>query len=162
MTREAPKITSRAEFTAAIAWGFEQAVAGGARRIVCVDPDFADWPLDDPALHERLTAWLRLPQRRLVLLAARFDEVPRRHPRFVAWRVHWSHAVEAFSPPESDAADLPCLLVDDTAISVQLVDRTHWRGRAERDARSARLVRDSIDAVLQRSEASFSVNRLGL
>jgi hypothetical protein len=113
-------------------------------------------------LHERLTAWLRLPQRRLALLAASFDEVPRRHPRFVAWRARWAHAVEGFAPPESDAADLPCVLVDDTAVGVQLIDRVHWRGRAERDPRSARLLRDSIDAVLQRSEASFSVNRVGL
>jgi hypothetical protein len=157
-----PPITSRAEFSAALRWGFEQAIAGGARRIACVDASFAEWPLDDPALHAELAAWLRLPQRRLVLLAADYAAVPRRHPRFVAWRALWAHAIEAWSPPEGDAMDLPTLLVDDRAVSVQLHDAVHWRGRAALDARGARLKLDEIDALLQRSQPAFPVNSLGL
>lgn len=159
---EAPPIGSRAEFTAALHWGFTEAFAAGARRIVCVDASFVDWPLDDSALLESLTAWLKLPQRRLVLLAADYGEVPRRHPRFVRWRRDWAHAIEAWAPPEGDAVTLPTLLLDDNAITVQLIDAEHWRGRAARDARAARLWRESIDAILQRSEASFPVYGLGL
>jgi hypothetical protein len=157
-----PPVTSRSEFIAALRWGFEQAVAGPARRIVCVDADFADWPLDDLVLYSPLTAWLRMPQRRLVLLAAQFDTLPRRHPRFVAWRKLWSHAIEAWLPPEEMAAALPTLLVDDAAVSVHLRDAVHWRGRAEFDRRSARSWQDQIDAVLQRSEPAFAANPLGL
>jgi hypothetical protein len=47
-------------------------------------------------------------------------------------------------------------------VAVQLIDRVHWRGRAETDARAARLWRERIDAVLQRSEISFAANALGL
>jgi hypothetical protein len=97
-----------------------------------------------------------------VLLAADFAEVPRRQPRFVAWRALWAHAIEAWSPAEGDAADLPTRLVDDRAVSVQLHDAVHWRGRAELDVRSARLLRDEIDALLQRSQPAFPVNCLGL
>jgi hypothetical protein len=157
-----PKIDSRSGFVAAVHWGFDTAIAAGARRIVIVDRDFAEWPLDDPVLHERLTAWLRLPKRRLVLLAHDFDAVPRRHPRFVRWRADWVHAIDAFSPPAEDPVELPTLLVDDGAISVQLIDAVHWRGRAEHDPRQAQLWRESLDAVLQRSEPAFAANRLGL
>ncbi|HSM23007.1 MAG TPA: hypothetical protein VK876_12460, partial [Rubrivivax sp.] len=61
-----PLIDTRAGWQAALRWGFETAIQRGARRITCVDPDFETWPLDDPALLAGLTAWLRLPQRRLV------------------------------------------------------------------------------------------------
>jgi hypothetical protein len=162
MNDSVPPITTRGEFVAALGWGFEQAIARGARRISCVDRDFADWPLDDVALHARLTTWLRLPQRRLVLLAAQYTEIPRRHPRFVTWRSLWSHSIEAWSPQEGSAVELPTLLVDDGALSVHLIDPVHWRGRAELDPRGARLWRDQLDALLQRSEPAFAVNQLGL
>lgn len=158
----APPITSRSEFQAAVRWGFETAMASSARRIVAVDPHFADWPLDDPALHSALTAWLRLPQRRLVLLATRYDELPRRHARFVAWRALWAHAIDTRAPAEDDVADLPTLLVDDGSTSVHLRDALHWRGRADADPRSAHQWRERIDVLLQRSEPAFPVNPLGL
>jgi hypothetical protein len=158
----APAIQSRANFAAALRWGFEAAWAGPARRIVVADPDFAAWPLDDPALREGLTAWLRLPQRRLVLLARTYDDVPRRHPRFTAWRADWSHAVDAWVAPPELAADVPTVLVADALCSVQLLDSVHWRGRAAADERLARGLADELDAVLQRCERGFAVRTLGL
>ncbi len=157
-----PRIGSRAEFGAALLWGFEQAVQAGARRITCVDASFADWPLNDATLHARLGAWLRLPQRRLVLLAAHDDALPRCHPRFVAWRALWAHAIDAWLAPSEMAATLPTLLLDDGLLSVQLLDAVHWRGRADWNAAAARRLRDETDAVLQRSEPGFAVNCLGL
>jgi hypothetical protein len=158
----APVIDSHAAFVAALRWGFGQAVADGARRIVCVDPDFAEWPFDEGGLQAVLTPWLKQPGRRLVLLAHRYDELPRRQPRFVAWRRLWAHAVEAWSPQEGDAVELPTLLFDDQRVAVHLIDRVHWRGRAEIDARAVRLWCERVDAVLQRSEPSFAANALGL
>jgi hypothetical protein len=157
-----PAIESRSGFTAALHWGFGEAMARSARRIVCVDRDFTNWPLGDAALLEALTGWIRRPQRQLVLLGGRFDEVPRRHPRFVAWRRAWGHAVPAWTPPEDLAAELPTLLFDDGPVLVRLFDAVHWRGRAEFDDGAARLYRDEVDAVLQRSEPAFPVTDLGL
>lgn len=156
------RIDSRASFTAAVMQGFAAAMAGSSRRIVCVDADFADWPLDDPALHQQWMAWLRRPQRQLVLLAADFARVPQRHPRFVTWRREWSHAISPLAAPPDVAANLPTLLLDDQGLMLRLVDRVHWRGRLSRDEASARPWREEIDALLQRSEAAFPVNTLGL
>lgn len=162
MTAGAPAIDTRASFAAAVCWGLQTAIAQGARRIVCVDPDFALWPWDDPAVLGALGAWLRLPQRRLELLARRYDEVPRRFPRFTAWRRDRVHAIAAWQPPEDLRLDLPTLLVSDGSVSVHLVDSVQVRGRAELDARRACIWREQIDAVLQRSEAAFAVSTLGL
>jgi hypothetical protein len=159
-----PAIESRAGFAAAVSWGFERAMreGGRSRRILCVDRDFANWPLDAPDLLEALGAWLRGGQRQLVLLAAHFDEVPRRHPRFVAWRRHFTHAVFPFAAPEDVAATLPTLLLDDAGTFVRLIDPVHWRGRTSADERTALPWREQIDALLQRSEAAFPAQSLGL
>jgi hypothetical protein len=157
-----PTIDSRAAFLAAVQWGFRCAVTQRARRIVCADGDFALWPLDEPALLQTLTDWLRTPQRKLVLLARTYDEVPRCCPRFNAWRSDWSHAIEAWIAPSELAADLPTLLVADSPVGLQLLDRVHWRGRASTDVRSVARWHQDIDAVLQRSERGFPVITLGL
>jgi hypothetical protein len=162
MSRDLPLIDTRAGWQAALRWGFETARQRGARRITCVDACFETWPLDDAALLEALTAWLRLPQRRLVLLARRFDEVPRRFPRFTAWRRDFGHAVEPWQAPDELSSDLPSLLLDDGPVSVQLVDEEHWRGRAAIDVRSAALLREQVDVILQRSAPAFAASTLGL
>ena len=158
----APDIDSPAGWQAAVVWGVDAAMARGARRITCVDPGFESWPLDDPAFLLRLTAWLRLPQRRLVLLARHYDAVPRWLPRFTAWRRDFAHAIEAWQAPPEMSQDLPALLLDDGPISVHLIDRLRWRGRTAVDQRTAMLWRERIDVVLQRSEPGFGVSALGL
>jgi len=159
-----PVLDSRAGFASAVLWGFRRAMreGGRTRRIVCVDRAFTDWPLDAPELLAQLTAWLRGSQRQLVLLAEHFDEVPRRHPRFVAWRRSFTHAVSPFAAPDDLAGQLPTLLLDDEGTLVRLIDSVHWRGRAVADARQALPWREQIDAVLQRSEAAFPAQSLGL
>jgi hypothetical protein len=163
MTATAPPvIDSRNSHALAVAWGFQAAIERGARRIVCADSDFAVWPWDDSATLDALSAWLRLPQRSLVLLARDFSAVPRCHPRFNAWRRDWVHAVSAWQVPADWPHEIPTLLVADRAVSVHLIDRIHWRGRAQIDERAAHHWRESIDAVLQRSEPAFAVRTLGL
>jgi hypothetical protein len=157
-----PTISSRADFVTALLWGFRTAIEQRARRIVCVDADFAMWPLDDAQLLQDLAAWLRTPQRRLVLLARTYDEVPRCCPRFTAWRGHWAHAIEAWLAPTELAAELPTLLVADGTVGVHLIDAVHWRGRASTEVRSVSRWSQEIDVVLQRSERGFPVITLGL
>lgn len=157
-----PTIDSRPSWLAALHWGVQTATARGARSITCVDADFAQWPLDDPSLLQALTPWLRLPQRRLVLLAAAFAAMPSRHPRFVRWRRDWSHAIDTLQAPEELARGLPCALLDDRDLNVQLLDSVHWKGWAALDARAAHLLREQIDVVLQRSELGFPATTLGL
>ncbi len=158
----APAIASRADFAEAVRWGVQTAVAQGARRIVCVDADFSLWPWDDAAVLDALAAWLRLPQRQLVLLARTFDAMPLRFPRFHRWRRDWVHAISAWQPPADMGVALPTLLLSDTGVVVHLVDAVRMRGRAEVDRRRALVWVEEIDVVLQRSETAYAVSTLGL
>lgn len=162
MSTEVPSIRARSDFEAALQWGVAQAAARRARRLTFVDPDFAIWPLDDATLIAALTGWLQLPQRKLVLLARHYEEMPRLHSRFVGWRRDWAHAVEAWALPQDVQMEVPTLLVDDGPVSVHLIDAVHWRGRASLEERAAHLWRESVDALLQRSETAFPVHHLGL
>ncbi len=157
-----PGIDSLESWQAALQWGLRTAFEGKARSVTCVDTDFASWPLNDESWLQQLTELLCLPQRRLVLLAADFSGVARRHPRFMTWRRDWAHAIDARQAPEEMVTRMPCVLLDDRALSVQLFEPVRWKGRAAQDARTAHLLREQVDAVLQRSEASFPVNTLGL
>ncbi len=159
-----PAIDSRATAQAALRWGFSAAMAEDARRIVCVAADWAFWPvLDDAALHEALAVWLRRPQRRLVVLGRRFDNLSRACPRLERWRTDWMHAIEAWQLPDEGVGPVPpALLLSDGAVSVHLVDAENGRGRAERDARRARQWCEEIDAAIQRSERTWAVRPLGL
>ena len=155
-------IDSRQAFRDAVLWALRAADARAARSLCLVDPDFAEWPLDDSELIDTLTRWLQRPQRRLVMLAAGFDGMLRQHARFTAWRPAWSHLIDPRVPGEGLAQDLPTLLFDDGPVSLQLHDAIHWRGQAGIDAAQARSRRDTIDAVLQRSESAWPVRPLGL
>jgi len=155
-------IDSRAEFDTAVREALHQALARRSRRMVWVDVDFAEWPLDDALLLQRLTEWMQLPQRQLVLLATRYDGMGRSHARFVAWYRMWAHAASAFSPSEDDVAELPCVLLAEGAALVHLLDPLHWRGWTTADALQQRLWRDRIDAVLQRATPAFPATTLGL
>lgn len=157
-----PDFETQSSFAAAVAWAFARATARGTRRIACISPAFAEWPLDSPALHERLAAWLRLPGRRLLLLAVQYEDLARRQPRFARWRADWSHAIDALAVPEDLAPELPTALVDDADLSLEVLDPAHWRGRARLDMRSAHAWRERIDALAQRSEPAWPVRSLGL
>ena len=155
-------IDSRSAFVSAVHQAVDRALTQRARRMLWVDSDFAEWPLDDPVLLQRLTDWLRLPQRQLVLLASDYEDLRRRCPRFVACYRLWSHAITAQGPAEDDVAQLPCLLLADRTLLVQLLDKTHWRGWVSIEPASMRLAREQADALLQRSAPAFAVTTLGL
>lgn len=161
-TAQQRPIESRVDFVAAVRDAVSLALARATRRMVWVDVDFAEWPLDEPTLLQALTDWVRLPQRQLVLLAANYDDMRRRRARFTAWYRLWSHAVTTFSPSQDDIAELPCVLLAEGAGLVHLLDAVHWRGWAVSDALQQRQWRERIDAFLQRSTPAFPVTTLGL
>ena len=114
-----PPIAGPEDFAPAVGWAIRTAIAEGARTITAVDIAFGEnWPWDDAPLRSALAGWLRLPQRRLVLLAANYDEVPRLHPQFVQWRRDWAHAISPFVAPEELAHTLPTAVFDDRRVSV--------------------------------------------
>jgi hypothetical protein len=158
-----PAIAGPEDFAPAVAWGIHTAIADGARTITAVDIAFGDpWPWDDAALLSALAGWLRQPGRRLLLLAANYDDVPRAHPRFVQWRRDWAHAIAPFVAPEELAHGLPTALLDDRRVSVVRLDAVQGRGRASLEPRTRLLWHDRVDALLQRSSPGFPVTTLGL
>lgn len=154
-------IDTRAAWLEAVDWALQAALARRARQLWLVDPDFAAWPLGEPAFLVRLQAFVRQPQRQLVLLAQHFDEVPRRHPRFVAWRRDWAHAVSAWAVPEG-GPPLPSLLLDDGPVCLQRLALQPLRARASLDAAEVRRWREQLDVLLQQCEPAFPVRTLGL
>lgn len=154
-------ITSRAEFHAALRTAFTEIAASACAEIWLADNDFADWPLGDRAFVEQLTQWAR-SSRRLTLVARHFDDVARRHPRWVAWRRDWSHIVGCRTNSELPGGEFPTLLVARGLVSVRLSDNVHHRGRLSHAKPDELRCMEQFDAILQRSAESFPATTTGL
>jgi hypothetical protein len=153
-------IDGRSQFTAAVRLALAQAARERARAVCLVDPDFEAWPLEDPQVLGALTAWARLPKRKLLMVAGRFDDMSQRCPRFTAWRREWAHVIECHAT-EVETSQIPTLLLAG-AHSLQLADRLQWRGHWLADDSEISAWREVVDVLMQRSEPDFPANRLGL
>ena len=152
-----------AGFATAVQAALAQALAAPARRIEWCDADFVDWPLDDPDFIDALTRWARGPARELVMVAADFEALQRRHSRFVRWRRDWAHVITCLSPPERPPGDeLPTLWIDAGGQVLRVFDRVRWRGRLGADRHDRQQAREQFDAIAQRAAPAFSPTTLGL
>lgn len=158
---ESQLIASRGSFHAAVRAGFAAAARLGCRELWLCDADFADWPLGERAVIEQLTQWAT-SQRRLTLLASQFDEVARRHARWVSWRRDWAHVVFCRTNTELERSQFPCVMLAPGAFSVALSSPVQHRGRVSHGSADLLHWKESIDAVLQRSEESFPASATGL
>ncbi|MDO5088005.1 MAG: hypothetical protein Q4D74_10440 [Comamonadaceae bacterium] len=134
--------------------------ATGWREIILSDASFADWPLGERSVAEALHAWARHGQR-LTLLARRYDDVPRLHPRFVQWRRTWSHKVEARACPAADAGDLPSVLWA-APWALHRLNPLHSLCISGSEAERRALLREELDGWLARSTPGFAATTLGL
>jgi hypothetical protein len=132
----------------------------GWREIVLCDPGFADWPLGEREVAQSLADW-SASGRKCVLLARRWDDVIRRHARFVTWRRTWSHIVDARGCPSADALELPSAIWTPTWVMERRdVERSRgWCG-AEPERRLA--LREKLAEWLGRSTPAFAAVTLGL
>ena len=154
-------ITSRTGFIDALTTAFAAVATAPCRELWLCDEDFADWPLGSVETIEHLTRWAS-GSRRLVLLARGFDEVARRHPRWVRWRRDWSHIVACRSNDEFAVGEFPSVLLASELTTVRLSDRQHWRGRASWSAAERIQCKEILDAVSQRSLDAFPATTTGL
>lgn len=154
-------VNSRGEFHAALRSALQEIAALGCREVFISDLDFADWPLSDTEVLASLTQWAQR-HRKLTVLAQHFDEVVRRHARWVEWRRLWSHIVECRANTELEAGQLPTLLLAPGVLALRLVDPLRHRGSFSHEAADLVRSRESLDAVLQRSVETFPVTTLGL
>lgn len=154
-------ITTHAEFQAALHSAFADVARLGTRELYLCDENFADWPLGERAVVEQLTQWAA-SNRRLTLLARSFDEVARRHARWVEWRRTWSHIVSCRNNTELASGEFPTILLAVGTVSVRLIDNVHQRGRLSHEKADEIRCREQIDAVLQRSDEAFPATTTGL
>jgi len=153
-------IDGRSEFTRAVRRSLAHAVHHRERELCFVDTDFEIWPLDDQPVLDALSAWARLPQRRLLMVASRFDTVARQFSRFTTWRGTFAHVVEAFAT-EVETSQVPTLLLAGPS-SLMLADRLRWRGHGLSTDKEVADWHEVVDVLLQRSEPGFGANTLGL
>lgn len=154
-------VTSRAEFRDAVGACLGRAAEARAREIFMIDPTFADWPLNDVAVVDTFARWAG-SGRSLTLMANRFDELPRRHTRFVEWRRNWSHVVRCRADEELEEQQIPTLLLVPGLTCLRMVDNVNYRGTVSDLAADLTAGRETVDALLQRSSDAFPVTALGL
>lgn len=154
-------LTSRGELHAAIRDAFAQAAAQGCREIFISDADFADWPLGERAVIESLSQWA-YAHRRFTMLAHHYDEVLRRHPRFVDWRRQWAHVIDCRALTELEVEQFPSMIIAPGVLTLRVLDAVSHRAVVSNDAGNELRARERLDACLQRSEISFAATIAGL
>lgn len=156
-------LTSRADFVGALHLGIQMAAARGCRELCWMDADFGAWPLSDAEVLQALTQWA-LPHRKLRLLAAGFDGLRGRHPRFVHWRQRYDHVVVArqYEPDDLPAGGPQGLLLAPGLFSLRLIDARAWRAVCSSQTPDLLGSREWFDAVEQRGVDSFTASTLGL
>ena len=154
------RFSGRSEFAELIRQGFAAAAIQGWREMVLCDPDFSDWPLGERVLAQALNDWSKTG-RKLTMLARNYDEVLRKHARFVTWRRGWAHIVECRSSAAMAADSMPSAFWSvDWVFERTDVDRcSGWAG-SEAARRVA--LQERLNERLLNSSPAFAATTLGL
>ncbi|HJV70403.1 hypothetical protein [Ideonella sp.] len=155
-------IGSRADFQGAVRAMVASAEGAGVRQLWWVSPDFADWPLDEPALLDALSHWARAPGAHLTWVSHDFERVRRAMPRLTRWRQTFAHVLSCRSPLELAGSDMPTLLLADHRVVLRLLDRERVRGWVSHEGADVQRAHEEIDVILQRSSEAFPAVTLGL
>lgn len=161
MQADTTLIDGRAAFQQALRDALATLAEADCREVWLCDRDYADWPLNEPAILDQLTSWA-YAHRRLVVVASHFDAVARRHPRWVDWRRRWDHVVQCRVVDAGDEESIPCLLLAPPVVALRLQDAARYRGAVTRELADMVTWRADFDAYLQRSYESFPATTLGL
>ena len=132
----------------------------GWREIILCDPDFSDWPLGERAVAQSLQDW-SASGRHCTLLAHRYDDVVRRHARFVTWRKTWSHIIEARGCHSADPLEMPSAICSPGWV-MQRLDPVHCNGYSGSEPQRRLLLRENLREWLQKSSPAFPAVTLGL
>jgi peptidyl-tRNA hydrolase len=156
----AGRFTGPTEFAAMIRLAFDAAASQGWREIILSDRSFEDWPLGERAVSQSLQEWSR-SGRKLTMLAKSYDELIRRHARFVTWRRTWAHIIDCRSNTSIPADDFPSAIWSPVWVCQRLdLDRCTGISGAEPARRV--LLRERMDECLRRSSAAFPATTLGI
>ena len=154
------RFTGRSDFTELIRQSFLAAAAQGWREIIVCDADFEDWPLGERAVVQALNDW-SMTGRKFTMLAKNYDEVVRRHARFVTWRRTWAHIVECRANASTAADDMPSALLG-PGWGFERLDIQRCTGIAGPEVARRVALRERINERLLKSSPSFPATTLGL
>ena len=154
------RFSGRTEFSSLIRMALARAAADGWKHIILCDRNFEDWPLGERAVAESLQQWSR-SGRKLVMLAGTYDEVQRRHARFVAWRRTWAHIIDCRRNAALAADDFPSALWSPVWIFHRL-DQERCTGVAGPEAARRVLLKERLEECLRLSSPAFPATTLGI
>lgn len=132
----------------------------GWPQIILSDATFEDWPLGESAVVEALQAWSQ-PGRKMTLLAFRYDELVRLHPRFVAWRIRWDHVIESRRCTAVGADDFPSAFWSPDWV-LRRLDLVRSTGVSGTEPTRRVVLREELEECLRKSTPGFPASTLGL
>ena len=132
----------------------------GWREIIISDASFEDWPLGERALVESLQAWSKAG-RKFIILAQRYDEVSRRHARFVTWRRTWAHIVECRRCGVADPLELPSAIWS-PVWALRRLDLERSTGTCGSEPERRLQIKEALGERLRSSTPGFPASTLGL
>jgi hypothetical protein len=154
------RFEGRSDFQQLVRDALAAAAREGWREIILSDATFEDWPLYERAVAQSLQDWSK-SGRKMTLLAKKYDEVVRRHARFVTWRRTWSHIIEARACPSADPLDLPSAIWSPEWV-LERRDLEHSSGFCGTEPDRRVLLRLALQEGLQKSTPSFPATTTGL
>jgi hypothetical protein len=154
------RFTGRQAFQQLVRDALAAAAREGWREIILSDANFEDWPLGERAVAESLNAWAA-SGRHCTLLARRYDDVVRRHARFVTWRGTWSHIIDARGCASADPLGLPSAIWSPGWV-MQRLDPERCNGWSGSEPERRLLLRENLQEWLLQSSPAFPATSLGL
>lgn len=154
------RFEGRLAFAALVRQAFAAAAEQGWREIIICDATFEDWPLGERVVAQALNDWAK-SGRTLTMLAQNYDEVIRRHARFVTWRRTWSHVIECRASGPVAASDLPSAFWSPDWVFERL-DLVRSTGVAGSEAARRVALKERLAEKLLRSSPGFPATTLGI
>ena len=154
------RFAGRTEFTDLIRHAFAAASRQGWHEIILCDANFEDWPLGERVVDQALNDWSKTG-RKLTMLANNYDEIARRHTRFVTWRRTWAHIVKCQRMVCAPDTELPSALWSPGWVFERL-DPQRCAGIAGSEAARRVALKERLDQRLMKSSPAFPSTTLGL
>ena len=154
------RFSGRSEFAQMVRDALACAAHEGWHEIIISDASFEDWPLGERALAESLQVWSKAG-RKFTMLAQHYDEVSRRHARFVSWRRTWAHLVECRRCVVADPLELPSAIWS-PVWALRRLDLERSTGTCGSEPERRLQVREALGEWLRKSTPGFPASTLGL
>jgi hypothetical protein len=155
------RFEGRQAFQQLVRDALECAAREGWRELVLSDVNFHDWPLGERAVDASLQQWAR-SGRSITLLAVDYEEIVRRHARFVHWRRRWDHIIVCRRAARADPLELPSVLWSPGWV-LQRLDPGRCVGVTGAEPERRVMLRETLDEWVERkSSPGFPATVLGL